>query len=174
MVSAVCKLPKLAQSSSPSNTIIYMVTFLCFGLVRPSRPPLSRNSLHLLCARRDASMVVTSARSLHGAAEMRRDQRLGFSPPRMSILIYRKSQLFGYPFTSVPLASATLLFFFFTFRAQSFSQRVHRDCLEAARGMLASADVAYLLSFSVVSKKRDRWRLEPSPPFPPSPCPLTQ
>ncbi|CAN0112423.1 unnamed protein product, partial [Hapterophycus canaliculatus] len=31
-----------------------------------------------------------------------------------------------------------------------FAQRVHRDCLEAARGMLASADVAYLLSFSVV------------------------
>ncbi|CAN0297296.1 unnamed protein product, partial [Ectocarpus sp. 4 AP-2014] len=32
----------------------------------------------------------------------------------------------------------------------AFAQRVHRDCVEAARGMLASPDVAYLLSFSVV------------------------
>ncbi len=37
--------------------------------------------------------------------------------------------------------------------SQSFSRRVHRDCTEAARGMLASADVAYLLSFSVVREK---------------------
>ncbi|CAM9457727.1 unnamed protein product, partial [Ectocarpus sp. 6 AP-2014] len=37
----------------------------------------------------------------------------------------------------------------------AFAQRVHRDCVEAARGMLASADVAYLLSFSVIMLNTD-------------------
>ncbi|CAN0569917.1 unnamed protein product, partial [Ectocarpus sp. 12 AP-2014] len=37
----------------------------------------------------------------------------------------------------------------------AFAQRVHRDCLEAARGMLASPDVAYLLSFSVIMLNTD-------------------
>ncbi|CAN0123497.1 unnamed protein product, partial [Ectocarpus sp. 13 AM-2016] len=37
----------------------------------------------------------------------------------------------------------------------AFAQRVHRNCVEAARGMLASADVAYLLSFSVIMLNTD-------------------
>ena len=66
--------------------------------------------------------------------------------------IYIRTYVRGTSFFLVFFISCVCVCVCFFFRLwQTFAQRAYRDCLEAARGMLASPDVAYLLSFSVVS-----------------------